>query len=65
MPAKRTSGHQIQDEATTLAQANFLNFTGAGVSAATAAGTTTVTISGGAGATCDDESCVLHMAVFA
>lgn len=47
MPAKRTSGHIIQDEGTSLGQAAFLDFAGAGVSAATAAGKTVVTIPGG------------------
>lgn len=47
MPAKRTSGHIVQDEGTSLAQAAFLDFAGAGVSAATASGKTTVTIPAG------------------
>lgn len=49
MPVKRTTGHAVQDEGTTLAQAHFLNFAGAGVSVATAAGVTTATIAGGGG----------------
>ena len=64
MPAKRTSGHIVQDEGTSVSQAAFLNFVGAGVSVATASGTTTVTVSS-SGATCDDESCIIHMQVFA
>lgn len=46
MPAKRTSGHIVQDEGTSLGQGAFLDFAGGGVSAATAAGVTTVTIPG-------------------
>ncbi len=61
MPAKRTSGHQVQDEATTVAQANFLNFTGAGVSVATSAGTTAVTISGAGTAETDFSAAFMMM----
>lgn len=49
MPAKRTSGHIIRDEGTSLGQAAFLDFVGAGVSVATASGVTTATISGASG----------------
>lgn len=47
MPAKRTSGHIVQDEGTSVAQAAFLNFVGSSVSVATASGTTTVTVTAG------------------
>ena len=53
MPAKRTSGHIVQDEGTSLGQAAFLDFVGSGVSVATASGKTTVTIAGGSGTPLD------------
>ena len=61
MPAKRTSGHIVQDEGTSLGQAAYLDFAGAGVTAATASGKTTVTISGGAAAEPDFSAAFMMM----
>lgn len=44
---KRTSGHIVQDEGTSVSQAAFLNFVGSAVSVSTASGTTTVTVTSG------------------
>ncbi len=44
-----TSGVILQDEGTNIKQARFLNFTGAGVSAATTSGKYVITISGSGG----------------
>lgn len=61
MPAKRTSGHIAQDEGTSVSQAAFMDFVGAGVSVATASGKTTVTISGGAAAEPDFTAAFMMM----
>lgn len=61
MPAKRTSGHIVQDEGTSVSQAAFLDFTGAGVSVATASGKTTVTISGSGTAATDFSAAFMMM----
>lgn len=61
MPAKRTSGHIVQDEGTTVGQAAFMDFVGAGVSVATASGKTTVTIAGGGTVEADFSAAFMMM----